>query len=356
MACDADRVVRMSRPATCSRSAPRSDRERALLNGFQRGFPFVGEPFEILAQRIGATTPEVIASLQASTGSGAISRIGAVFAPGAIGSSTLAALAVPSVQLASVAAAVSRHPEVSHNYARADHVNLWFVVSAADLSSRAAVLAAIAEETGLAPLAMPLVEEYHIDLGFDLDEPNATLRHPAVRQPARITLTPVQSRLASRLQQGLPIVVRPFAAIAADVGATETQVLDVLQAWTTEGVIRRFGIIVRHFELGFGANAMAVWDIEDDRVAAVGLQLAELPSVRLAYRRERVPGRWPFNLYAMIHAREQSALQSELAAAKRIVGPYPSKLLATVERYKQRAAQFALQGGGEAWTKSTASS
>ena len=63
---------------------------------------------------------------------------------------------------------VSRRPEVNHCYQREHEINLWFVVIAADRAEVSRVLDQIAAETGEAVLDLPIVEPYHIDLGFDL--------------------------------------------------------------------------------------------------------------------------------------------------------------------------------------------
>jgi DNA-binding Lrp family transcriptional regulator len=120
---------------------------------------------------------ELLQLLQSARQAGLLSRLGAVFAPNTVGSSTLAALAVPE-RLDAVAAFVSSHAEVNHNYQRDHHFNLWFVVTASDAAAVAEVLSRIHLATGLTPLNLPLLREYHIDLGFALDG-------SAVRQPQR---------------------------------------------------------------------------------------------------------------------------------------------------------------------------
>jgi DNA-binding Lrp family transcriptional regulator len=78
-----------------------------------------------------------------------------------------------------------------------------------------------------------------------------------------------------------------------------------------EGLIRRFGVVVRHHELGLEANAMCVWDVPDAEVSALGRRLAQEAAVTLCYRRSRVPPDWPYNLFCMIHG---SAREEVLAA------------------------------------------
>jgi DNA-binding Lrp family transcriptional regulator len=92
-------------------------------------------------------------------------------------------------------------------------------------------------------------------------------------------------RLIAAIEDGLPLVPRPFAAVAGAAGMSEETVIDGLRHLLAAGVLRRFGVIVRHHELGYRANAMVVWDAPDERVEAAGRRLAELPYVSLCYRR-----------------------------------------------------------------------
>ena len=97
-----------------------------------------------------------------------MSRVGAVVRPNTIGASTLAAMAVPADELERVAALVSGFSEVNHNYEREHRLNLWFVVTAPDAAHLQQVLDDIAARSGYEVLPFPLLEDYHIDLGFEL--------------------------------------------------------------------------------------------------------------------------------------------------------------------------------------------
>ncbi len=142
--------------------------DRSLLNEFQQDFPLVARPYAAVAERVGIDADEVMDRLARLSRGGAISRVGAVFRPHAVGGSTLAAMAVPDAELERVAALVSAYPEVNHNYQREHRLNLWFVVTAPSNAAVQAVLADISARTGLVVLDLPLLEHFHIDLGFDL--------------------------------------------------------------------------------------------------------------------------------------------------------------------------------------------
>jgi len=145
-----------------------SEFDRRLLNDFQHEFPLTPTPYADMARALGVSEDEVIARLRELKQAGAVSRVGAVLRPNTVGASTLAAMAVPAEELEPVAAVVSGYAEVNHNYEREHRLNLWFVATAPDAARLQAVLDDIAARTGYEVLSFPLLEDYHIDLGFEL--------------------------------------------------------------------------------------------------------------------------------------------------------------------------------------------
>jgi siroheme decarboxylase len=317
--------------------------EFRLLNEFQRAWPLVPEPFQVVAERLGIEVSWVLERLAAFQREGVISRVGAVFAPGTIGASTLAALQVPAERLRAVADIVSGFPEVNHNYEREHRINLWFVVAAQSEARLAQVLADIEAEAQCgAMLALPLVEEFRIDLGFDLRgeaAPAALVSSQPAHAPR--ALTAQERRLLIALQDGLPLAPRPFAVLGEAAGIGEAEVLEQIRQWIAAGVIRRLGVIVRHRELGYRANAMVVWDVPDDRVRALGIELARQDGVTLCYRRTRARPSWPYNLYCMIHGRSREAVVERLDRMDATIGlpAFPREVLFSRTRFKQTGAR-----------------
>lgn len=317
--------------------------EFRLLNEFQRDFPLCPAPFAELASRLGVAEKVVLGGLEKLRREGKISRVGAVFAPKRIGASTLAAMAVPPEQLDAVAAAVNRFPEVNHNYEREHRYNLWFVVTAGSEGRLQATLGAIEKAAGYPLLPLPLLEEFHIDLGFSLL--GGKTKNIAVARPVKPVepMDEAERRLVSVLQEGLPLFMRPFSLIAERIGASESDVLGRIGRWLEEGAIKRFGVVVRHHELGFRANAMVVHDIADDQVSELGRFLAEEPAVTLCYRRPRVLPDWPYNLFCMIHGRERGEVEDIIAELRQRHGllDAPHEVLFSLTRYKQNGARYA---------------
>ncbi|MDC7714093.1 Lrp/AsnC family transcriptional regulator [Vogesella sp. LYT5W] len=312
----------------------------ALLDRYQRDFPLQPQPFRTLAAQAGISEMALLAALAQARDDGLLGRVGAVFAPNTVGVSTLAALAVPPAQLDEVAARVSRLREVNHNYAREHHYNLWFVLTAPDRAGIDAALAHIAADTGLAPLDLPLEREYHIDLGFALGE-NGPARRPTQSPPAP-RLDDADRRLIAALNGGIALQPRPFAPLADACGLPEDEVLQRLQGWVASGVIRRFGMVLRHHELGFRANAMCVWQVPPAARDAIGAALATDPVVTLCYARPPQGAPWPYNLFCMIHARDAASARAEAQrlAASHGLAALPQAVLISTRRYTQRGARY----------------
>lgn len=115
-------------------------------------------------------------------------------------------------------------------------------------------------------------------------------------------------RLIAAIQCGLPLVSRPFAEIGASIGLSEGEVIERIQALLADGTIKRLGVVVRHHELGYRANAMTVWNIPDDQVDEIGQRIGAVDFVTLCYRRPRRLPDWPYNLFAMIHGQDRDAV------------------------------------------------
>jgi len=121
-----------------------------------------------MANKLGVGESLVIERLTALKRQGIISRVGAVIKPNRVGKSLLAAMSVSADRLSEIAALVSSYGEVNHNYEREHEYNLWFVVTAADAAALDKVLDEIENVTGHSILRLPLLKDYHIDLGFEL--------------------------------------------------------------------------------------------------------------------------------------------------------------------------------------------
>lgn len=142
--------------------------EQKLLDNYQRNFPLSATPFADIAAELGVSEEQVLESFEDLKARGSVGRIGGIFKPGSVGASTLAAMEVPEDELEAVAEYVSSFDTVNHNYEREHRLNLWFVVAADSQDDVTRTLSTIEEQTGFAVLDLPMLEAFHLDLGFKL--------------------------------------------------------------------------------------------------------------------------------------------------------------------------------------------
>jgi DNA-binding Lrp family transcriptional regulator len=323
--------------------SPHDALDARLLNDWQQQFPLCPQPFDEVAASLGCAPFTVLERLQALLAHGSVSRIGGIWNPGAGGAALLCAMAVPPQRLEAVAALVSAHPGVNHNYEREHAYNLWFVLTGADAEAVELGVQRLEQRSSLTILRLPMQRAYRINLGFDLRQANSD----AKRSPEGVTrsrveaVAPADRALAALVEQGLPLGPRPYAAWARALGWTEAAVLDRMQQWLASGTLRRFGVVVRHHELGFAANAMCVFDVPDDAVDAHATLLAHQEGVTLCYRRARAPG-WPYNLYCMVHGRAREDVELWLQNARHAAGlvHVNQARLYSLRRFKQCGASY----------------
>lgn len=137
------------------------------------------------------------------------------------------------------------------------------------------------------------------------------------------------SRLSNRdrelivaTQAGLPLCHEPFAAVAAKIGFSESEVLSRFENLIHAGVIRRIAAAPNHYRLGMTANGMSVWDVADSAVDALGQGIGALEFVTHCYRRPRAMPLWPYNLFAMVHGANRTEVEEKRSEIAKILGPH----------------------------------
>ena len=278
-----------------------------ILSVLQRGIPIVPEPFAAVGETLGLSAGEVVETVNGLKERGVVRRFGAVFDSRSLGyASTLCAVDVPPPQLEDVAAVLDPHPGITHSYEREGRPNLWFTLTApaGDLDAELDRLAQRVDPLRI--LNLPALRRFKIDVVFDVAGSGVGLsaagkapRTMAASAPD--TLTAKERAAVRRMQGSIPVAERPFHALAKALGYGVDEFMELLRAWQSRGIIRRIGIVARHRNLGFEANAMCVWDVAEGEAEAAGRRLAGCPEVTHCYQRPRLD-EVPYNLYAMIHA------------------------------------------------------
>ncbi len=119
----------------------------------------------------------------------------------------------------------------------------------------------------------------------------------------------IDRKLLALIEKGIALTPEPFNEIAREIGITQKEVIARLTALKKESVIRKFGASIKPNTIGLLANALVAWKVPADRIKEVGVQLSKLPDISHCYERKPVQGRWDYNLYTVMHARERQSLQ-----------------------------------------------
>jgi len=148
--------------------------------------------------------------------------------------------------------------------------------------------------------------------------------------------------LIAEIQTGLPLTPCPYAEMGQRIGLSEAEVIDRLKRLQQAGAIKRFGVVVRHHEIGYRANAMTVWNIPDEKVSELGECMGGFEFVTLCYRRPRRLPDWPYNLFTMVHGQDRDEVLSNIShmAERCGLASIQYEVLFSKRRFKQRGAIY----------------
>lgn len=127
------------------------------------------------------------------------------------------------------------------------------------------------------------------------------------------TLDAIDRAIVVATQGGLPLVARPYHAIAGQLQIDAETVIARLQNLSAVGVVRRIGVVPNHYAIGYRANGMSVWDVPDEITDQLGQQVGALEYVSHCYRRPRALPAWPYNLFAMVHGKSREEVETQVA-------------------------------------------
>ena len=135
-----------------------------------------------------------------------------------------------------------------------------------------------------------------------------------------MTIDATDRAIIAATQSGLPLVPRPYAEVAGRLGLEAETVEARLRAMQAKGIIRRIGAVPNHYALGWRANGMSVWDVEDAAIEDLGPKVGALGFVSHCYRRPRHRPVWPYNLFAMVHGRSRDEVSEKVSRIAAVLG------------------------------------
>ncbi len=315
-----------------------------LLYQMQHAFPMTRRPFQAIAAALGHTEAEVLAAVRQLKAEKILRQTSAIFDTKRLGyTASLVAFKIREDHIDTAAAHINAHPGVSHNYLRNHDYNMWFTLAVAPDSvlGLERTIAILREQTGAeAAITLPTLKMFKIKVQMDTTGRRAKKEKVQKRAHKELLLTDQHIAVIRELQRDIAVVEEPFQSSIEKLHMDENTFFALAHALEDAGVMRRFAAILNHRKAGFSANAMSVWSVPEAAGEAIGRQLAEFSAVSHCYLRPKYPD-WPYNLFAMVHAKTQEACDALIdeMAAETGLKTY-SKLYSTREFKKQRLVYF----------------
>jgi DNA-binding Lrp family transcriptional regulator len=141
-------------------------------------------------------------------------------------------------------------------------------------------------------------------------------------------------RVLSVIQEPVELIAEPFEPFARRLGTDTETVLQKIRYFIEAGVIRRFAGIIKHNKAGFGFNAMVAFEVDDMLCDDAGGKLSSLSYVSHCYKRKPYSD-WPYNLYAMMHARDEKEFDQRISLMKTQFQYRSVMVLQSLKEYKK---------------------
>jgi len=318
--------------------------ENELLFEMQNAFPMIERPFKAVAEKLNSTEEEVLSLVQKLKDEKIIRQTSAIFDTKRLGyRSSLVAFKVDEDKIDQAAEIINAHPGVSHNYLRNHDYNIWFTMAVAPDSKLGLerTIEILKERTGAEDaIILPTLKMFKISVKMDTTGKRAKKEKVKKLAHKEIELTPQHIAVIKELQKDIKITSEPFKNSIQKLGMSYDEFFKIANELKESGVMRRFATILNHRKAGFSANAMSVWSVPEEKGEEIGKLLAEFSAVSHCYLRPKFDN-WPYNLFAMVHAKTQQECDTliEEMAKETGLSEY-SKLYSSAEFKKQRLVYF----------------
>lgn len=311
--------------------------DRRLLNTLQAHFPLVPEPFEAIGAMVGLPGGTVEERVQRLKADGVIRQISAIFDSRRLGyQSTLVAMSVPPERVDEVASSLNRHPGITHNYLRTHPYNLWFTLTLGPGQNLEEESYRLTQQAGVEKLLfLPARRVFKVRVLFDMvGGDNVEDEGSYVAGVSNGVPSEDDKEIVRQLQKDMAIITHPFKPLSVSLGLSEEELLEKARQLLKDGIMRRYGAVLRHRKAGFTANAMTVWVVPEDRVEETGKAMAAFPAVTHCYQRPTYPD-WPYSLFAMIHGAKPEECQRVAQGISQETGVDDYALLYSTKEYKK---------------------
>ncbi|MBB6214985.1 DNA-binding Lrp family transcriptional regulator [Anaerosolibacter carboniphilus] len=144
----------------------------------------------------------------------------------------------------------------------------------------------------------------------------------------------IDRRILLEISDDLNIHEDIFGEISGRVGISKDELLNRLTRMQNEGILKRISPVIKHYNAGYVANAMVVWDIEDNERQMIEKLAKSNENISHVYERERREN-WPYNLYTMIHGQNAEEVTHIVDELSRKIGNKAYRILYTKKQWKK---------------------
>ena len=316
-----------------------------LAECLQRGLSLTERPYLALAFELGCEESIVLDLTRELIHEQYIRSFGAFVDYERLGyEGLLCGISVPDERVASVAALLHKRHEVTHNYLRDHEVNLWFTALLRDDDERKRFFTEVLDPSECSFVVLTTEARLKLWPTFrfvprEFDEldtvENQTISPQDTPPEAFLTLDEESMRTLALLQRDFPIVSEPFELAARKLGRSVPQLLKLLRELEKSRVLRRIGASLHHRRVGYNANALVAWSINDEDIPQAGETASEFPWVSHCYVRRVLESTlsfdWPYVLYTMLHAPDDETLSERIHLMRKSL-EYPNAVILTTLR------------------------
>lgn len=336
------------------------DIDRQLLTLLQKEIPVQTRPYEAIGKKIGIDGAETLLRISRLKDEKIIRQQSAIFDTKSLGyKSTLVAMKFSEDKIDAGAAIINEHPGVSHNYKRNHDFNLWFTVAVPPTDKLEEHVQRLHDLSGAEKtLILPTLKLFKIGVKLDLtgkeakEEKADEIYDETRRRKVAPDLTPEEVNAIRVLQEDLPLMDEPYKKLAEEIGISESKLFEVIHSLIKRGYLRRIAAILHHRRAGFAANAMAVWQIPEEKQDEVGAKMALFREVSHCYKRPVYP-EFPYALYTMLHAPKISDCEEIAQRIEEKVGKWPRINLLSTKEYKKIRLKYFNKELDEWWQRTS---
>jgi DNA-binding Lrp family transcriptional regulator len=335
--------------------------DRKILNILQTDFPISARPFRKIGSELGITEEEVINKIINLKQAKVIRQVSAIFDSHNIGyKSTLVAFNVPEAQVENAASVINAHNGVSHNYLRNNTYNIWFTITLPpdkDFDEEIGLIAKNAKAEDY--LILPTLKLFKIGVNFDMtgESETTTTASPVnadsnknssfkyfsqddAIEDSKINISEFEKNCIRELQKDLEIAPEPFKNAASNLNISQEELLSQIAKFIEEKKMRRFACVLHHQKAGFSYNIMGIWKSKEDEADKNGKIMSSINEVSHCYLRPVYPGKWEYNIFTMIHTKNEKEALNAMNKIAELTGIKDYDSLISTKEFKKVRVKY----------------